>query len=115
MLRPSIINTNQKLKVVTNVEEMNKLQESVKDKMRGKYLNCGSASSQHDMSGKRKSVQPVYMKASPKFFNQVEDLRSKSNSKIGCGVSRVSSQRVSVTQSTTQASRSKQISSSKYS
>ena len=82
--------SQQIIKQATTVQEMNRISESVKAKMKNKYL-ANTVSTwrkqgtkvQLSSSGTRQKSNGLAIK---KYYNQVQDLREKSGSKIGSGV-----------------------------
>jgi len=69
------------IKPIDKVSEMNRLTETVKEKMKNKYIN-----NVHKLKNSTFSHRESFAQPTNTFFRHVDDLRSKSNSNIGKGI-----------------------------
>ena len=71
------------VKKITDVRSMNQCHQNINRKMKTKYENLGNSFISHNSTQKL-----ILSQSSSSFFKKPEDLRSKSGSKIGCGISK---------------------------
>lgn len=109
-VKQALNDSNQRIiKQTSTVQEMNRISESVKAKMKNKYLT-GTVSTWRKQGSKAQlsssgTRQKSTGSAIKKYYNQVQDLREKSGSKIGSGVLTQSKQKAQ-TRNTLAASKS---------